>query len=85
MASRYLIIITISGAVILLIGIIAGFLRIGAELRHGNLASSRDWVNPPYTSFDTFILGFHVSPFVITGSALLLAALLWTLFRQFSN
>jgi hypothetical protein len=85
MASRYLTIITISGAVIFLIGITAGFLRIAAELRHGNLASARDWVNPPYTRFDTFILGFPVSPFLITGGALLLVALVWALFRKFSN
>jgi hypothetical protein len=85
MASRYQIIITISGAVIFLIGIIAGFLRINAELRHGNSASGRDWVNPPYTPFDTFILGFPVSPFLITGGTLLLVALVWALFGKFSN
>jgi hypothetical protein len=85
MASRYLRIITISGAVIFLIGITAGFLRIDAEARHANLGSRPDWLNPPYTPFDTFILGFPPSPFLITGGALLSVALVWALFRKFSN
>ena len=85
MASRYLIIFTISGAVIFVIGIIAGFLRFDADLRHANLGSRPDWVNPPYTPFDTFISGFPVIPFLITGGALLLLALVWVLFQKFSN
>jgi len=85
MASRTLITVTVSGAVIVMIGIVAGFLRFEVELRHGNVGSRPDWVDPPYTPFDTFILGFPVSPFLIAGSALLLAALVWMLFRKFSN
>jgi len=85
MASRCLITVTISGAVIAVIGIIAGFLRFEAELRHGNVGSRPDWVNPPYTPFDTFILGFPVSPFLIAGGALLLVALAWAVLQKFSN
>jgi len=77
--------IIISGAVIFVIGIIAGFVRIDAELRHANLGSRPDWVNPSYTPFDTFILGLPVRPFLVTGGGLLLVALVWALFRKFSN
>ena len=85
MASRCLITVTICGAVIAVIGIIAGFLRFEAELRHGNVGSRPDWVNPPYTPFDTFILGFPVSPLLIAGGALLLCSLALAFLQKFSN
>ena len=85
MARRYLIAITISGAVIVVIGLITGFLRFEAQLRHGNVGSRPDWINPPYTPFDIFILAFPVRPILIAGGALLLVAFVWALFRKFSN
>src|SRR5262249_58799897 len=72
-------------AVTFLIGVTAVFLRIDAEARHANLGSRPDWVDPHYTPFDTFLLGFPPSPFLITGGALLLVALVWAVFRKFSN
>jgi len=85
MANRYSKATTISGAVMVVIGLTAGFLRFEAKLRHGNVGSRPDWVDPPYTPFDTFILDFPVSPFLIAGGALLLVALFWALFRRFSD
>ena len=82
MTRRWLKIVAGSGAVIFLFGVIAGLLRSNAELRHINLGSRPDWVNPPYTSFETFILGVSIGPFLITGGALLLIALVWALWRK---
>jgi hypothetical protein len=54
------------------VGIILLSFRIKAALRHGNIGSRPDWVNPPYTDFERFILHFPVRPlwFFSVGVAL---------------
>ena len=70
--------ITVLGTIFLLTGVIFAFLYLEFDLKHGNLGSRPDWVDPPTTSFDRIILHFPIGWFLIIGAALLIIALIRT-------
>jgi hypothetical protein len=66
----------ISGAVVFLTGLVLAYLKLATQLKFGNLGSAPNWVPPPRTSLDSFILGFPVAVVVLAGFLLLIAGYL---------